>query len=699
MPNLLSSHRRTFSLLSLLVAGGSLSASCTLDLKGQGTSSGGGTMSSSGMGTGGSMMACAPNEKKPCYTGAPATQGKGTCKDGEETCNADGSAFGPCFDQVLPEVKDDCASGIDKTCDGLLTCACNPKETKDCYDGLPATTKDVGICKGGTRTCNNDGTSFGECLGEVKPAVEDCTTQLDENCDGAVNEATSDCVCDPTMTAPSDCTTTQPGVCAGGTHMCAADGKSYSECISKLMPSFEDCFTQEDEDCDGKPAVTCSGTSDLASAIGTSTDDESVFGIATDAAGNIVLGGVSGSAGVEDYSVSSGAAEIIKLDKSGVLVWQKTYPTTGGGSYAVVRGVAVDSTGNVIVIGEYRGTINANGVSLTSTSGNSNSDAFVIKLGADGSPKWGKSYGTGGDQFGAGISAAANGDVFLIGTMSGTMTFGATMFTSNGSTDVFVARLDGASGDAKWAKNFGSSNPQYGWDVSATSDGNMVITGQSQGGVDFGGGNIAGGLDKDVFLAKLDGNNGSQVWAKTFGDVTDQVGYGVAADSNGNIALTGFANGKTNFGGGELGSASVTVGDLFVASFAPDGTHRWSKIFGDINTQVGRDVAVDAAGNVLVTGYFNGTLQIGGALLKSQNMNGGSTDVFVAKFRGSDGTPGWARSFGDVNDQVAWAVATDPSANVIFGGTFKGMIDFGPPTAPLTAMNNTYDSFWAKLAP
>ena len=81
------------------------------------------------------------------------------------------------------------------------------------------------------------------------------------------------------------------------------------------------------------------------------------------------------------------------------------------------------------------------------------------------------------------------------------------------------------------------------------------------------------------------------------------------------------------------------------------------------------------------------------------NIGGGTSDVFVAKFKGSDGTPGWARSFGDLNDQVAWTIATDSSANIIFGGAFKGILDFGPPTVPLMAMNNTYDTFWAKLAP
>jgi hypothetical protein len=661
---------------------------------------GGGSSQTSG---GGGAMVCTPStEVRHCYGGFTETEGKGTCKGGEQKCSEDGSGFGDCVGEVMPTMADDCANDLDTTCDGKLSCPCTPKETQICYDGMPATTAGVGICKSGMRTCNDDGKGFGECVGEVKPAVEDCTTQADENCDGAVNEMASGCVCDPAV-GPSDCTGGQLGACAIGTHVCAADGKSYSECTPKLMPSFEDCFTPEDEDCDGKSAA-CMGTSSLSGAIGTTTGDENVFGSAIDATGNIFLGGVSGSNGGANYAVTSGAAEIIKLDKNGALVWQKFYPTVGGGSYAVVRGVTVDGAGNVIVIGEYQGTINANGVSLTSTQSNS-TDVFVIKLATDGTLKWSKSYGNNGDQFGSGISASPNGDLFLTGTMSATMSFGAsTLLNANNGYDVFVARLDGATGDPKWGKSFGSNDPQYGWDIAAMPDGNIVVTGQAQGeGINFGSGYIGTGIgtEKDIFLTKLDGNNGNQVWAKAFGDDnTDQIGYSIATDSKSNIVITGSANGSTDFGGGPLTSNGSTSGDLFVASFASDGTHRWSKLFGDISMQVGRDVAVDAAGNVLVTGYFTGSLKFDNTVTLENSGSGGILDVFVAKFKGSDGSFGWARSFGDAqNDQVGRTIATDPSANAIFAGAFKGTIDFGPPTTALMSTNNSYDAFWAKLAP
>jgi hypothetical protein len=60
-----------------------------------------------------------------------------------------------------------------------------------CYDGPPGT-EDVGACVGGVRTCANDGSSYGDCIGQVLPApAEDCSTPDDDDCDGMANE---DCV-------------------------------------------------------------------------------------------------------------------------------------------------------------------------------------------------------------------------------------------------------------------------------------------------------------------------------------------------------------------------------------------------------------------------------------------------------------------------------------------------------------------------
>jgi hypothetical protein len=60
---------------------------------------------------------------------------------------------------------------------------CTPGATQPCYSG-PSGTKGVGICKGGISTCNEDGTKWSECKGEILPQPETCGDNIDQDCDG-----------------------------------------------------------------------------------------------------------------------------------------------------------------------------------------------------------------------------------------------------------------------------------------------------------------------------------------------------------------------------------------------------------------------------------------------------------------------------------------------------------------------------------
>ncbi|HQN73588.1 MAG TPA: MopE-related protein [bacterium] len=61
---------------------------------------------------------------------------------------------------------------------------CTPCEKRECYEG-PSSTKGVGLCKAGVTTCTEDGTEWGECLGQVLPKAEICGDGIDQNCDGS----------------------------------------------------------------------------------------------------------------------------------------------------------------------------------------------------------------------------------------------------------------------------------------------------------------------------------------------------------------------------------------------------------------------------------------------------------------------------------------------------------------------------------
>ena len=109
------------------------------------------------------------------------------------------------------------------------------------------------------------------------------------------------------------------------------------------------------------------------------------------------------------------------------------------------------------------------------------------------------------------------------------------------------------------------------------------------------------------------------LWSHGFGSpifAEHCASYGVAVDAVGNVSVIGWFDGTVDFGGGPLTSAGGS--DIFLAHYDPTGTHLWSYRFGDTSDEGGSSVSVDAAGNVLVTGHFRGTVDFGGGPLPTR---------------------------------------------------------------------------------
>jgi hypothetical protein len=153
----------------------------------------------------------------------------------------------------------------------------------------------------------------------------------------------------------------------------------------------------------------------------------------------------------------------------------------------------------------------------------------------------------------------------------------------------------------------------------------VILTGEFAAFIDFGGGAVESAGHYDIFVVKL-GPDGSYLWSGNFGDVDEQFGSAVAADASGNIVVTGHFAGAIDCGGGALTSAGGY--DIFVAKFGPDGDYLRSGRFGDGGEQESHDVAVDASGNIILTGLFYDTVDFGGSTLTSQ----GEYDIYVVKF-------------------------------------------------------------------
>jgi hypothetical protein len=155
----------------------------------------------------------------------------------------------------------------------------------------------------------------------------------------------------------------------------------------------------------------------------------------------------------------------------------------------------------------------------------------------------------------------------------------------------------------------------------------------------------------------------------------------VAADSSGNVVSVGSFSPHIDFGNGTLTSSYGTGG--FLVKYNAQGAALWSKSFASSvwnANNLAQSVAVDSAGNVVVTGFFTGAVDFGGITLTSSANPGASSGYdnngFVAKYS-SSGSLIWAKIMGFGGSTGGRAVAVDGSGNVFVAAAFPGSATFG----------------------
>ena len=406
--------------------------------------------------------------------------------------------------------------------------------------------------------------------------------------------------------------------------------------------------------------------------------EQDITSVASDADGNVIItGNFYGSVSFGGGTLpSTGLNDVVlaKYASNGAHLWSKSF-----GSLANDTGsaVAVDAAGNVFLLAQCFGNVDFGGGLLTISGG---SDIFLVKFDPSGTHIWSKRFGDASLQIGKDIAVDAFGDVAITGQFLSTVDFGGGVLTSGGGLDACLAKFSGAAGTHLWSKSFGDGSTQSGNGVAFDAAGDVVITGELQGSANFGGGTISSTGASDVFVAKYT-SGGAHTWSKRFGDASAQLGWKIATDASNNVVIAGSLQGEIDFGGGVLTSAGNQ--DVFLAQFGASGAHNWSRQFGSTGVDVGLSVACDAASNIVLAGYFFGSASFGGALLVSA----GGNEAFIARYL-SDGTHVWSQRFGDAGSQIAYDVAIGGTSNVAVGVRFTGAVNFGGGVLPSAGVND-----------
>ena len=417
--------------------------------------------------------------------------------------------------------------------------------------------------------------------------------------------------------------------------------------------------------------------------------------VAIDSSGNIIMAGYF--SGAVDFGggtlTATGSSDIVlaTYSSAGVHQWSERFGGTGSGSPS---SVALDSGGNIFLTGSFSGSVDFGTGTLVSAG---SSDIFLAKYSSTGTPAWSKRFGSTDSDLAYGVTIDPGGNALITGTFRGNVSFGgATLISAGtfqtpyfpGGPDVFIAKFN-TGGTHQWSENFTNNTAgDEGFGIDTDSASNIYITGYYTGTIDFGGGVLPQFGASDIYLAKFN-SSGVHQWSQHFGGTGADRGQAIAIDSSGNVFLTGIFTGVGNFGSASLTAASGY--DVFLAKYSTAGALVWAKDFAGPNFELPATLAIDAGNNVLVGGYFQNTLNVGGTILSSA----GGQDVFIGKFA-NDGTPVWAKSFGGPLSDNVLGVATDSNSFVVGTGFFSGVGNFNGTS--LTSAG-AIDIFLMRLVP
>jgi hypothetical protein len=432
------------------------------------------------------------------------------------------------------------------------------------------------------------------------------------------------------------------GVCApcGVGKKCLAPG----DCTAGFCADGICC----DRACDGPCEACASGGECLPHDAGTDPEDDCI----DHPAGFTSCSGVSACWGTHVESLGVGTATSSN---------DKAFPNDFS-----FRDVAIHPSGDAVGVGAID-----TGAPLSAV------QVMVTRIGA---VPWAQTFGGAENDFGRAVAILPGGDVIVAGSFSNAFTLtcssGGTV-TSEGATDIFVARLHGSDGACVWVRGYGGVDNE---DVRAVAvDGVAIyLAGVHSGPSALDDVSLAYGGDgnADAFVARLAAEDGAAVWATTLNGAAGHKEITALAVRDGVVAATGWTSGggDTTFAASSATCASQLPVGLFALTALLDisgGSPAWCPAWGP--TVAGAGVAIGADASIYVVGLFAGTANFG---VGPELVSKGFEDGFLAKLT-EQGDTDTVLAIGSAGWDAALAVALDGSGQIVVGGHIGSAADLG----------------------
>lgn len=211
-----------------------------------------------------------------------------------------------------------------------------------------------------------------------------------------------------------------------------------------------------------------------------------------------------------------------KVDANGNLQWRKFFGGTNNDrSFGVVN--ALDG-GYVLA-----GASESDDFDISDPKGSY--DYWVVKVDKNGNLLWERSFGGTGIDQAQDILALNDGSYIIIGNA-----FSAdTQVTNNkGQSDIWLIKIDD-DGELLWEKSIGGSGFDAAHSVRSTSDGGLILSGNSKS---FDGDVSENFGENDIWLVKTD-SDGNLLWEKSFGGLGLDFGFDAIETPTGSIVVVG----------------------------------------------------------------------------------------------------------------------------------------------------------------
>ncbi len=265
-------------------------------------------------------------------------------------------------------------------------------------------------------------------------------------------------------------------------------------------------------------------------------------------------------------------------------------------------------------------------VGTTSSYGEGEYDAWLIKTDEDGDVEWNRTYG--GVKWDVGWSLEETRD-------GGYILAGETSSWGSGHYDIWLIKLD-SRGDEEWSLTYGWPDWDIGYCVRELRDGGYIVAGCTRKT------RIIGGGYWDALLLRVD-PLGRVLWCKTYGGPYEDGAWYVLETGDGGLIVAGY----TTISADRLADAWIIKTDEL-------GEVEWNVIYGGD----GDDwlFSIEEAGDGYIAAGATGSYGAGGY------------DFWLIKLDG-DGGILWNRTYGGAGSDIGWLVRETECGYIIIGGT------------------------------